>query len=154
MAKELNKSSKDIIYALKGHGVDVESHMSTISSDSADKIRKFFTQPAPKPVQKQENKPAQEARPAANRRPNQGGRIEGMDSRGNYSTPSRDSMAQDGSRTPRNQGSRNVGRDGSNQGNRSFNRDRVNQNGERSFNRDRNNQNGERSFNRDRNNQN
>lgn len=34
LAKELNKSSKDVIYALKGHGVDVESHMSTISSES------------------------------------------------------------------------------------------------------------------------
>ena len=43
LAKELNKSSKDVIYALKGHGVDVESHMSTISSENADKIRKFFT---------------------------------------------------------------------------------------------------------------
>ena len=42
LAKELNKSSKDVIYALKGHGVDVESHMSTISSENADKIRKFF----------------------------------------------------------------------------------------------------------------
>ncbi len=45
LAKELNKSSKDIIYALKGHGVDVDSHMSTISTESADKIRKFFAQP-------------------------------------------------------------------------------------------------------------
>ena len=38
LAKELNKSSKDVIYALKGHGVDVESHMSTISSENADKV--------------------------------------------------------------------------------------------------------------------
>ena len=51
LAKELNKSSKDVIYALKGHGVIVESHMSTIGDDSADKIRKFFTAP---PVKKQE----------------------------------------------------------------------------------------------------
>ena len=43
LAKELGKSSKDVIYALKGHGIDVESHMSTITSDSADKIRKYFT---------------------------------------------------------------------------------------------------------------
>ncbi|MFQ9388357.1 MAG: translation initiation factor IF-2 N-terminal domain-containing protein [Coprococcus sp.] len=55
LAKELNKSSKDVIYALKGHGVDVESHMSTISSENADKIRKFFTQPVAKPAQKQES---------------------------------------------------------------------------------------------------
>ena len=51
LAKELNKSSKDVIYALKGHGVVVESHMSTIGEDSADKIRKFFTAP---PVKKQD----------------------------------------------------------------------------------------------------
>ena len=68
LAKELNKSSKDVIYALKGHGVDVESHMSTISSENADKIRKFFTQPAAKPAQKQESKPAQDNRNAAPRR--------------------------------------------------------------------------------------
>ena len=51
LAKELNKSSKDIIYALKGHGVLVESHMSTVSDDSAEKIRKYFTAA---PVKKQE----------------------------------------------------------------------------------------------------
>ena len=70
LAKELNKGSKDVIYALKGHGVDVESHMSTISSENADKIRKFFTQPAAKPAQKQETKPAQDNRNAAPRRNN------------------------------------------------------------------------------------
>ena len=147
LAKELNKSSKDVIYALKGHGVDVESHMSTISSENADKIRKFFTQPAAKPAQKQETKPAQDNRNAAPRRNNnvQGG----MDSRGNYSTPSRDN----GSRDSQNRGynrdgqNRNGGRDGQN---RSFNRDGNGQN--RSFNRDGNGQN--RNFNRDGNGQN
>ncbi len=43
LAKELGKSSKDVIYALKSHGVVVESHMSTISGDSAEKIRRFFS---------------------------------------------------------------------------------------------------------------
>ena len=43
LAKELGKSSKDVIYALKGHGVVVESHMSTIGSDVADKIRKYYS---------------------------------------------------------------------------------------------------------------
>ena len=43
LAKELNKSSKDVIYALKGHGLIVESHMSTIGDEYADKIRKYFT---------------------------------------------------------------------------------------------------------------
>ena len=147
LAKELNKSSKDVIYALKGHGVDVESHMSTISSENADKIRKFFTQPAAKPAQKQETKPAQDNRNAAPRRNNnvQGG----MDSRGNYSTPSRDNGSRDGQNRGYNRDgqNRNGGRDGQN---RSFNRDGNGQN--RSFNRDGNGQN--RSFNRDGNGQN
>ena len=136
LAKELNKSSKDVIYALKGHGVDVESHMSTISSENADKIRKFFTQSAAKPAQKQETKPAQDNRNAAPRRNNnvQGG----MDSRGNYSTPSRDNGSRDGQNRGynRNGQNRNGGRDGQN---RSFNRDGNGQN--RSFNRDGNGQN-------------
>ena len=147
LAKELNKSSKDVIYALKGHGVDVESHMSTISSENADKIRKFFTQPAAKPAQKQETKPAQDNRNAAPRRNNnvQGG----MDSRGNYSTPSRDNGSRDGQNRGFNRDgqNRNGGRDGQN---RSFNRDGNGQN--RSFNRDGNGQN--RGFNRDGNGQN
>ena len=147
LAKELNKSSKDVIYALKGHGVDVESHMSTISSENADKIRKFFTQPAAKPAQKQETKPAQDNRNAAPRRNNnvQGG----MDSRGNYSTPSRDNGSRDGQNRGYNRDgqNRNGGRDGQN---RSFNRDGNGQN--RSFNRDGNGQN--RNFNRDGNGQN
>ena len=147
LAKELNKSSKDVIYALKGHGVDVESHMSTISSENADKIRKFFTQPAAKPAQKQETKPAQDNRNAAPRRNNnvQGG----MDSRGNYSTPSRDNGSRDGQNRGYNRDgqNRNGGRDGQN---RSFNRDGNSQN--RSFNRDGNGQN--RNFNRDGNGQN
>ena len=139
LAKELNKSSKDVIYALKGHGVDVESHMSTISSENADKIRKFFTQPAAKPAQKQESKPAQDNRNAAPRRSSNAGQGS-IDSRGNYSSASRDSR--DG-----NSQNRNGGRDGQN---RSFNRDGNGQN--RSFNRDGNGQN--RSFNRDGNGQN
>ena len=150
LAKELNKSSKDVIYALKGHGVDVESHMSTISSENADKIRKFFTQPAAKPAQKQESKPAQDNRNAALRRSSNAGQGS-IDSRGNYSSASRDSR--DGNSQNRNGGrdgqNRSFNRDGNGQ-NRSFNRDGNGQN--RSFNRDGNGQN--RSFNRDGNGQN
>ena len=150
LAKELNKSSKDVIYALKGHGVDVESHMSTISSENADKIRKFFTQPVAKPAQKQESKPAQDNRNAAPRRSSNAGQGS-IDSRGNYSSASRDSR--DGNSQNRNGGrdgqNRSFNRDGNGQS-RSFNRDGNGQN--RSFNRDGNGQN--RSFNRDGNGQN
>ena len=74
LAKELNKSSKDVIFALKGHGVLVESHMSTIPDESAEKIRKFFTAP---PVKKQEapKAPAQDKAPVSSeQRPNNGER--------------------------------------------------------------------------------
>ncbi|MCI6019578.1 MAG: translation initiation factor IF-2 [Clostridiales bacterium] len=71
LAKELNKSSKDVIYALKSHGVVVESHMSTVSTENADKIRRFFApkpEVKPQPVKaaevKTENK--QEAKPMKN----------------------------------------------------------------------------------------
>ena len=67
LAKELNKSSKDIIYALKGHGVLVESHMSTISDDSAEKIRKYFTAaPAKKQEAPKTQDQAHAKAPAAN----------------------------------------------------------------------------------------
>ncbi len=165
LAKELNKSSKDVIYALKGHGVDVESHMSTISSENADKIRKFFTQPAAKPAQKQEAKQAQDNRNTAPRRnnANQGS----IDSRGNYSSASRENSAPNGQNRSFNRDgngqNRNFNRDGQNRNggrdgqNRNFNRDGQNRNGgrdgqNRSFNRDGNGQN--RSFNRDGNGQN
>ena len=76
LAKELNKSSKDIIYALKSHGVIVESHMSTIGEDHADKIRKYFTAP---PVKKQEapkaapeKAPVRAAQAQGEHRPNNG----------------------------------------------------------------------------------
>ena len=40
IAKELNKDSKDIIATLKQHGVEVKSHMSTISDEEEAVIRK------------------------------------------------------------------------------------------------------------------
>ena len=59
IAKELNKDSKDIIATLKQHGVEVKSHMSTLSDEEEAVIRKAF---APKPAEK---KPA--AKPVVNR---------------------------------------------------------------------------------------
>ena len=67
LAKELGKSSKDVIYALKGHGIVVESHMSTITDDTADKIRKYFTQPSrPARNQQQETAPRREEKTPRN----------------------------------------------------------------------------------------
>ncbi len=42
LAKELGKSSKDVIAALKMHGVTVESHMSSVADDKAEAIRKYY----------------------------------------------------------------------------------------------------------------
>ena len=72
LAKELGKSSKDVIYALKGHGIVVESHMSTISDDTASKIRKYFTQsarPARSPQQESAPKKEERAPKAPERQP-------------------------------------------------------------------------------------
>ena len=55
IAKELNKDSKDIIATLKQHGVEVKSHMSTITDEDEAVIRKAF---APKPVEKKPEAPA------------------------------------------------------------------------------------------------
>ncbi len=52
LAKELNKSSKDVIAALKMHGVTVESHMSSVGEDKADAIRKYYKNGNEKPTVK------------------------------------------------------------------------------------------------------
>ena len=72
IAKELNKDSKDIIATLKQHGVEVKSHMSTISDEEEAVIRKAF---APKPVEKKPEAPAVKKDAAA--QDNNGQRREG-----------------------------------------------------------------------------
>ena len=54
LAKEMNKSSRDIIIALKRHGMTVESHVSLIPEEAADRIREYF----------KNDKPAGKAKPA------------------------------------------------------------------------------------------
>jgi len=43
LAKELNKTSRDIIAALKKHGINVESHRSLVPDELVDSIRKTFS---------------------------------------------------------------------------------------------------------------
>ena len=141
LAKELGKSSKDIIYALKGHGIIVESHMSAISNESAEKIRRFFNGQG-KTASKDEIKNSgnrenmknlqvkQEARPErtavkTENRPQSGGR------------PNRDDSRQGGQNRERRDDNRQ-GRDDNRQGGRNF-RDR----GDNRPNRDDNRQGGQ-----------
>ncbi|MBE5926840.1 MAG: translation initiation factor IF-2, partial [Lachnospiraceae bacterium] len=54
LAKLLNKDSKEIIGVLKEHGVEVKSHMSSITDESVELVKKAF---APKEEKKIESKP-------------------------------------------------------------------------------------------------
>ena len=42
LAKELNKSSREIIQVLKMHGVVVESHTSMLPDNIANRIRNYY----------------------------------------------------------------------------------------------------------------
>ena len=125
LAKELNKSSKDIIYALKSHGVIVESHMSTIGEDHADKIRKYFTAP---PVKKQEapkaapeKAPVRAAQAQGEHRPNNGAqnRQGGNGERRPFNNNGQNRQGGNGERRPFNNNGQN--RQGGNGERRSFN---------------------------------
>ena len=120
LAKELGKSSKDIIYALKGHGIIVESHMSTISTDSAEKIRKFYNTPAKSSVR-------EDVKPAGNK--------ENMKNTQEVKTESR--LARTPEKTENRQaGSRFAGQkpeNRENRGNRDNRDNRGNRDGNRSF---------------------
>ena len=166
LAKELGKSSKDVIYALKGHGIDVESHMSAITSDSADKIRKYFTSDRtakPEKAQKPESRPEQPQR-SENGRGEQ--RMNNTVQRDNNRQGADRPNNRFGGRSNDGRGNDNRGRDGrnDNRGNDRGNRQNNRGDGQRNFgdrnygdrNNDRNN--GERSndrnngrFNNDRN---
>ena len=141
LAKELGKSSKDIIYALKGHGIIVESHMSTISTDSAEKIRKFYNTPAKSSVR-------EDVKPAGNK--------ENMKNTQEVKTESRPARTPEKTEN-RQAGSRFAGQkpeNRENRGNRDNRDNRGNRDGNRSFggnrdggNRDnRGNRDGSRSF--------
>ncbi len=53
LAKDLNKSSKEVISALAKNGIEVKNHMSSISEGEVKKVKAHF---APKPAPKQEPK--------------------------------------------------------------------------------------------------
>ena len=138
LAKELGKSSKDVIYALKGHGVVVESHMSTIGSDVADKIRKYYSGADTKHEVKHEVKPEVKAESKPTRTEN----------------TSKPAASNTDTRKQPNNGDRpNYRNDRNNNGERSNFRNDRNNNGERSNYRNERNNNGDRpNYRNDRNN--
>ncbi|MCR5527843.1 MAG: translation initiation factor IF-2 [Saccharofermentans sp.] len=84
LAKELNKSSKDVITALKLNGIYVESHMSLLSTADANKVRRHYS--GEKAPSADAAKASGEKKPAP-RRPAQGAARRstgGIDSNGNY----------------------------------------------------------------------
>ena len=118
IAKELNKDSKDIIATLKQHGVEVKSHMSTLSDEEEAVIRKAF---APKPAEKKPEAPAvKKEAPVRKEAPanqeNGAPRRDGGNGSYNRDNRNRDGAGRDGQRRDR--------RDGAQRGDRrNFNRD-------------------------------
>ena len=88
LAKELNKTTREIIQVLKMHGIDVESHTSPLSEEKANKIRSYYSRAAA--AEKTGKKPAaRPARPEVRPQParHQSQPVGGLDENGNFSMP-------------------------------------------------------------------
>ena len=131
IAKELNRDSKDIIATLKQHGVEVKSHMSTISDEDEAVIRKAFAPKAEKkpeaPAVKKEAPVKKDASANPEGKREGGSRFENRDNRnggnkeGGNRYENRDGGRRDGANRFENRDNRNGGsREG---GNRYENRD-------------------------------
>ena len=82
LAKALDKSSREILDVLKQQGVEIQSHMSMVTEEQAERVKSRFRAPAkkaentpakkPAPV-KQENKPARPDQTPERRR--EGGQV-------------------------------------------------------------------------------
>ena len=75
LAKNLNKTSKDVITVLKGHGVEVKNHMSSISDSDANKVKEHFSpkKKEEKKSEQQKNNKKPERRPDNRKRSNANG---------------------------------------------------------------------------------
>ena len=88
IAKELNRDSKDIINVLKQQGVEVKSHMSTVTDEQEAMVKKAFApkaEPKPQPVtekketpNRQENRNTNRENHQENRGPRDGQRRDGQ----------------------------------------------------------------------------
>ena len=128
VAKLLDKSSKEIITKLKEQGVEVQSHMSTVSDENVEKLKAEF--------QKKEsgnNRGNNDNR--GNRNDNRGNR---NDNRGDNRNNNRDNR---GNRNDNRWDNRNNNRNNDNRGNRNDNRGNRNDNRGDNRNNNRNNDN-------------
>ena len=128
VAKLLDKSSKEIITKLKEQGVEVQSHMSTVSDENVEKLKAEF--------QKKEsgnNRGNNDNR--GNRNDNRGNR---NDNRGDNRNDNRDNR---GNRNDNRGDNRNNNRNNDNRGNRNDNRGNRNDNRGDNRNNNRNNDN-------------
>ena len=128
VAKLLDKSSKEIITKLKEQGVEVQSHMSTVSDENVEKLKAEF--------QKKEsgnNRGNNDNR--GNRNDNRGNR---KDNRGDNRNNNRDNR---GNRNDNRGDNRNNNRNNDNRGNRNDNRGNRNDNRGDNRNNNRNNDN-------------
>ena len=75
LEKNLNKTSKDVITVLKGHGVEVKNHMSSISDSDANKVKEHFSpkKKEEKKSEQQKNNKKPERRPDNRKRSNANG---------------------------------------------------------------------------------
>jgi len=121
VAKLLDKSSKEIITKLKEQGVEVQSHMSTVSDENVEKLKAEF--------QKKES---------GNNRGNNDNRGNRNDNRGDNRNNNRDNR---GNRNDNRGDNRNNNRNNDNRGNRNDNRGNRNDNRGDNRNNNRNNDN-------------
>ena len=133
VAKLLDKSSKEIITKLKEQGVEVQSHMSTVSDENVEKLKAEF--------QKKEsgnNRGNNDNR--GNRNDNRGNR---NDNRGDNRNNNRNNDSRDnrGNRNDNRGDNRNNNRNNDNRGNRNDNRGNRNDNRGDNRNNNRNNDN-------------
>ena len=70
IAKDLNKTSKDIILTLKQHGVEVQSHMSTVTEDQEEMLKKAFAPKAEKKPEAAVSPAAQKTQPDFSKKEN------------------------------------------------------------------------------------
>ncbi len=128
VAKLLDKSSKEIITKLKEQGVEVQSHMSTVSDENVEKLKAEF--------QKKES---------GNNRGNNDNRVNRNDNRGNRNDNRGDNRNNNrdnrGNRNDNRGDNRNNNRNNDNRGNRNDNRGNRNDNRGDNRNNNRNNDN-------------
>ena len=124
IAKDLNKTSKDIILTLKQHGIEVQSHMSTVTDDQEAMLKKAF---APKQAEK---KPETVSRTEGSQPSDRSHQNQKRDGQNRFDNNRSDRNDRNGGQRDNNQGRGGDRRDGQNRfGGRNDRNDRNDRNG-------------------------